>query len=617
MKSLQDIVYYEVVPVEHLLARLAEDREDEQLVFAMTDLLMNSYFPQTTTEKYKKVQRCMQMIQANPLAAEAFYSHLHKFSSVGAITKLAAMLFSLLLVKPKALEVAAPVGEKTAAKRRRGGAKKGPVVPVLDESNLDLSVMPTIPDPTAFLRVLRLVVAILRSIQAALPNHASSLELLVKYLSVANLQQLMIISCNQGVHTEHIVACALQLLAIMNNVMHAAPALDANAMKEAFSIDFLLQQTYLPMIQFVQNSTGGKVLAGALVETASAFGLQAQLLSEVQRSLTLHLQKKSKSVLGGASLSLSNAADIMTTVVDVSCSSLSEEVDKSVADKLTAIWTALQSLQLTMLSGHGKPVSESDQKAVLQMTKCWIAHATFSTTNAAVLGLLPEHEHDAHADISFGALIDWMTNHLPSPQSALDIAEDDAKKCFALQLLCIKYMALVDALTVLPAASNLDSISFVLSRDLASLASALDDRPATGPHQVREELHKKCLIVCDRLCLQWTKLNAQLPQVGFADMTTAVSRLLSTCAAFVRSEDTAQNSMYQRCMKVIGVKSTTTQPKIREIPSQQTEEEDSENHEQQDADEADERMQISPIKQIAKPRSRRGVQENQENRCNV
>lgn len=111
VKSIRGMHFYEIVPVDHLLERLAEDHHRPHVCHVMTQLLLNSFYPQEQNHdntllshqqqhqqlEYQQISRCVQFIEMNPIAAEAFYSTLYEHISVGCIAKLITMLFSFLL----------------------------------------------------------------------------------------------------------------------------------------------------------------------------------------------------------------------------------------------------------------------------------------------------------------------------------------------------------------------------------------------------------------------------------------------------------------------------------------------------------------------------------------
>ena len=90
--------FYEVVPVDDLLLRLAEDRGCPHVCRALVDLLLNSFYPQGEAgAETEQLNRCVQFIERNPVAAEAFYGNLHQCISIGHIAKLSTVMFTFLV----------------------------------------------------------------------------------------------------------------------------------------------------------------------------------------------------------------------------------------------------------------------------------------------------------------------------------------------------------------------------------------------------------------------------------------------------------------------------------------------------------------------------------------
>ena len=99
VKDIKGMHFYDIVPVNHLIARLAEDATLPTVCVAMADLLLNSFYPQGDGSKPsgpEQSKRCLKFIKDNVKAAVAFYGHFHKHVSVGSVSKLCVMLFSII-----------------------------------------------------------------------------------------------------------------------------------------------------------------------------------------------------------------------------------------------------------------------------------------------------------------------------------------------------------------------------------------------------------------------------------------------------------------------------------------------------------------------------------------
>jgi hypothetical protein len=128
VKRVSGIKYYHVVPVEHLIARLAEEGLPPQhpqgpVPSALTELMLNSYCPQgPNVSGADQVKRTLAFLTTDPIAAYVFYSNVAVHLSVTSVAKLAAMLLRCLCAAVDTDK--AKMAEKRAAngkKRRRYG----------------------------------------------------------------------------------------------------------------------------------------------------------------------------------------------------------------------------------------------------------------------------------------------------------------------------------------------------------------------------------------------------------------------------------------------------------------------------------------------------------------
>jgi condensin-2 complex subunit G2 len=128
VKRIPGIRFYHVVPVDHLLARLAEEGRIHSsrcngVAKELTALLLNSYFPQgpnvTGTDQLK---RTLTFLLTQPSAAAVFYSNLASHLSVESVAKLIVMLLKCLNSAVKADQAKQIKQSKIRKKRRRHGA---------------------------------------------------------------------------------------------------------------------------------------------------------------------------------------------------------------------------------------------------------------------------------------------------------------------------------------------------------------------------------------------------------------------------------------------------------------------------------------------------------------
>ncbi|KAI9911243.1 hypothetical protein PsorP6_009075 [Peronosclerospora sorghi] len=91
IKSIRNLHFYDVVPVNDLLCRLVMDRNSPIARKQLVSLFLNSYFPQSVGGS-SQVARCLALVRKNPEAAMVFYANVVEHVSVGSICKLAALL---------------------------------------------------------------------------------------------------------------------------------------------------------------------------------------------------------------------------------------------------------------------------------------------------------------------------------------------------------------------------------------------------------------------------------------------------------------------------------------------------------------------------------------------
>ncbi|DBA04993.1 TPA: hypothetical protein N0F65_006995 [Lagenidium giganteum] len=91
VKSIRNLHFYDIVPVNDLLHRLVLDRDSALVSKHLVSLFLNSYFPQSVGGS-SQVARCLALVKKNPEAAMVFYSHVAEHTSVGSVCKLAALL---------------------------------------------------------------------------------------------------------------------------------------------------------------------------------------------------------------------------------------------------------------------------------------------------------------------------------------------------------------------------------------------------------------------------------------------------------------------------------------------------------------------------------------------
>ncbi|ETL28018.1 hypothetical protein L916_18530 [Phytophthora nicotianae] len=91
IKSIRNLHFYDVVPVNDLLCRMVMDRDCALACKQLVSLFLNSYFPQSVGGS-SQVARCLALVRKNPEAAMVFYANVVEHVSVGSVCKLAALL---------------------------------------------------------------------------------------------------------------------------------------------------------------------------------------------------------------------------------------------------------------------------------------------------------------------------------------------------------------------------------------------------------------------------------------------------------------------------------------------------------------------------------------------
>lgn len=131
--------FYDIVPVDHLLERMAQDRQCPAVCRVMTELLLNSFYPQADSSmggggpETEQLNRCMQFVSRNPVAAEVFYANLRSFASIGHVAKLMTVLFTFLVTaEARCSRDAEPDSDAPEAGGKRRRAPKVPQPPHLD-----------------------------------------------------------------------------------------------------------------------------------------------------------------------------------------------------------------------------------------------------------------------------------------------------------------------------------------------------------------------------------------------------------------------------------------------------------------------------------------------------
>ncbi len=275
VKGIRGMHFYDIVPVDHLLARMAADRNCPAVSLVMTELLLNSFFPQTesgaTSPETEQLNRCMQFIAKEPVAAEVFYSHLHHFISIGQVAKLITVMFTFLVTAEARSRAAAAgdgedIEEVTNGKRRRN--------PKAAQMQLSFAEK---------LGLMRVVLKLLESVSEELAVQHLSRDLVTKYLTEEHARSLLASSaaCDSA-QAVHLLPVAVKLVASAVSLHKMGTVSGSNATQRgrlqtqtvtgASSMQELLLDVYLPAwtgagaLEQSKQEMARSALASAFVE---------------------------------------------------------------------------------------------------------------------------------------------------------------------------------------------------------------------------------------------------------------------------------------------------------------------------------------------------------------
>lgn len=121
IKKVHGIKYYHVVPVDHLVARMADEGRHNAtgpVPSALTALMLNSYVPQgPKASGAVQIKRTVAFLTNDPTAASVFYANLAQHCPVDAVAKLTAMLL-------KCLHSAVETDQRDAKKQAKGRKRR-------------------------------------------------------------------------------------------------------------------------------------------------------------------------------------------------------------------------------------------------------------------------------------------------------------------------------------------------------------------------------------------------------------------------------------------------------------------------------------------------------------
>lgn len=100
IKTIPNMKYYHIVPLDHLGARFAEEGRGNRtnpVASALTSLMVNSYFPQGPhVESREQIRRALKFLTDDPDAAAVFYANVSKYCPVNSVAQLMVQLLRCL-----------------------------------------------------------------------------------------------------------------------------------------------------------------------------------------------------------------------------------------------------------------------------------------------------------------------------------------------------------------------------------------------------------------------------------------------------------------------------------------------------------------------------------------
>ena len=278
VKGIRGMHFYDIVPVDHLLARMAADRELPAVCSAMTELMLNSFYPSeaaaNVSPETEQLNRCLQFIAKNAPAAEVFYSYLHHFISIGQAAKLTTVMFTFLVTaEARSRAVTADSGEDAEepanGKRRR--------VPKASQKQLGF---------TEKLGLMRILVKLLESVSADFAVQHPSRDLVAKYLTEEHTRALLhaCAKCDSA-ESVHLLPAGVHLVAYAVSIRKMGAASNSKAKSASFDLQSLLADAYVPVYlaaaeldqESMQKSRSA--LASAFVDVFCSAEQEASLLA--------------------------------------------------------------------------------------------------------------------------------------------------------------------------------------------------------------------------------------------------------------------------------------------------------------------------------------------------
>lgn len=470
VKSIRDMHFYEIVPIRHLLFRFAQDKDRETISYALTELLLNSFFPQTAgttneipNEPEERVFRCIKFIEQNELAAEAFYSNLHHYINIGTLTKFMVMVFLNLKdscsleensnSKKKRSNVQSEKNElddcdEIATKDRKRKKKK--TQPIEEEDEDDEEVSKSLPLTTQF-GILRVLLVMIKSSKKKFIKQIPSLELFFRIFNAKNfiswIEVVLSTTTNNYSLDDEDMKGGLMILSttfeLIGEVANLAKICDVSsflnelyAIRDLFNVNTVLGEVLSPYFtddQLVVEKVDDKkflckfILMKSAISFLQAMNYNVELIAAIKNSMQNFYEQISSthSFVPPISVPPSNLSYILP--IQVSCHALSSflgficdpdnsfsEISTQTADNLELLFKYIK-LSMKILAKDSKLYDKLDvsvKKSLIVFIRGWYTYATYEDTSKCLLNLNSQEEKEPDSTSSIVQLIEFFHQNI-------------------------------------------------------------------------------------------------------------------------------------------------------------------------------------------------------------
>lgn len=283
VKSIRGMHFYNIVPVDQLIQRLQEDCNKPAITNVMTKLLLHSYYPQGDKSVApmgpEQTRRCIKFVRHNSIAAEAFYSNLLNYTSVGSVSKLSIMIFTLFIddfsgynfLEDDTDEVGAvAVGVGIEDKKDSGGKRRRNTN---DSSNNNL-----LSDSTLLSGMMRVLLTCFSSISDKVTheNHSASYEILRSFFTTESILKvfLSLIEKEKNDTNLSIIPTYVKLIALVNKSLLSLE----NGDEDEEESDSLLKTLVFESYQSTCLSQGVNAQLEHAIATVEIFFVKGQMV---------------------------------------------------------------------------------------------------------------------------------------------------------------------------------------------------------------------------------------------------------------------------------------------------------------------------------------------------